>query len=268
MLLRILERSDFGEDAFLPNPAMQAADQILQWGDLARLKLLWGNKVGHQIRNLEFFRLVLEQWSRSTFNKHQEGWGVVFSLLDDVHNSMTEERWDSTLLSKATSVGCIPVVRRLFDAAQHHVQLRNELLDISRCENGLIGTAVLGNHVDVVEYLLGQQSMEPHLQHRNACGENVLHLASRMCNPEIFQLLVPRLKANVCQRDKQGDTVFTRIVMSSSASRGWCEAARILIAEVGNCEHGRFFDEKQAVLRAAMSLGDLEMCRLFHSGGI
>lgn len=180
---------------------------------------------------------------------------------------MTEERWGSTLLSKAASVGCMPVVRRLFNAARHHVRLRNELLDMSRCENGLIGTAVLGTHVDVVEYLLGQEGMEPHLQHRNACGENVLHLASRFCNPEIFQLLVPRLKADVYQRDKQGDTVLTRVVMSSSASRDRCEAARILIAEGGNCGDRRFFDEQQDALRAAMSLGDLEMCRLFRSAG-
>lgn len=264
MLLRMLEHSDFGEDAFLRNPVMQAADQILQWGDLSRLKLLWGSRIGHQIHNREFFQLVLEQWSRSTSNKCRDGWGAVFSLLDDVHDAMSEEGWGSTVLSKAASVGCMPVVRRLFDAAQHHVQLRDELLDISQCENGLIGTAVLGNHVDVVEYLLGQQGVEPHLQHQNACGENVLHLASRICNPEIFQLLVPRLKDNVYQRDKQGDTVFTRIVMSSSASRDRCEAARILIAEVGNCEHGQFFDEQQAALRAAMSLGDWEMRRLFQ----
>ena len=47
MLVRMLEYSDLGGDVFLPSSVMGAADQILQWGDLARLRLLWGSKVGH-----------------------------------------------------------------------------------------------------------------------------------------------------------------------------------------------------------------------------
>lgn len=39
MLRDMLESSDFGKDQFLPNPAIGATDQILQWGDLSRLTL-------------------------------------------------------------------------------------------------------------------------------------------------------------------------------------------------------------------------------------
>lgn len=57
----MLESSDFEKKKFLPNPAMGAADQILQWGDLSRLRLLLRSKIGHQIQNLDLFRLVIKQ---------------------------------------------------------------------------------------------------------------------------------------------------------------------------------------------------------------
>ncbi|KAM7222112.1 hypothetical protein V8F06_002617 [Rhypophila decipiens] len=238
MLCRMLEDSDLDENAFLPSPAMGAADQILQWG----------------------------QWSRSPSDKHRQGWDVVFSLLDDVYDMMAEKRWGSTLLNMAAGTGCMPMIRRLMDASQHQPRLRTELLDMSQSKNGLIGAAVLGNHVDVVEYLLGRQGIEAHLQSRNACGENVLHLASRLCNPAIFRQLVPRLKDNVYQRDKQGDTALIRIIVSSSASRDRCESARILLSEVGAGDGGRFLDDQEA-LCVATRVGDLDMCRLFNNEG-
>ncbi|POR39645.1 Vegetative incompatibility protein HET-E-1 [Tolypocladium paradoxum] len=262
MLQGMLESSDFGKDKFLPNSAIGAADQILQWGDLSRLKLLLGSKIGHEIRNLDFFRLVMKQWSNSISDKCRQGWDVVFDLVDDVLDMMVRERWGNELLRRAASTGCMPIIRRLMDRAQHKAELRAELLDGSQPERGLIGEAVLGNHVDVVEYLLGQQGIEAHLQHRNSHGENVLHLASRLCNPAMFQHLVPRFKDGVHQTDDQNDTALIRIVMSSSTSRDRYESARILLSEGGANENGRLGDEQQEALRIAARLGDLDMCGL------
>jgi len=119
MLLHMLEHSDLDGDAFLPDSVLRAAEQILQWGELTRLNLLWESRHGHQLRNLQFFRLVLDGWSRFSYDKKREGWNVVFSLLDDVElcEAMKDEQWGSKLLSKAVSVGCVPVIRRLFAAA-------------------------------------------------------------------------------------------------------------------------------------------------------
>ena len=111
----------------------------------------------------------------------------------------------------AASTGCMPIIRRLIDRAQHNAELKTELLRGSSREpqtmsfgkpvHQSIGEAVLGNHVDVVEYLLGQQGIEAHLQHRNSRGENVLHLASRPCNPVMFRLSVPCFKECIHQTD-------------------------------------------------------------------
>ena len=60
MLRDMLQSSDFDNDKFLPHPAMGAVDQILQWGDVSRLRILFlGSNVGSQLRDLGFFRLVM-----------------------------------------------------------------------------------------------------------------------------------------------------------------------------------------------------------------
>jgi hypothetical protein len=172
MLRYMIESSDFNKDKFLTNPAMGAADQILQWGDLPRLRILFlGSNTGHQLRNLGFFRLIMKQWCIS--DTHRPGWDVVFDLIDDVLDILVKERWGNELLCMAASMGCMPIIRRLMDRAQHKAGLRTDLLrrsqrapqtrSFGKPVHQSIGEAVLGNHVDIVEYLLGQEGIETHL---------------------------------------------------------------------------------------------------------
>jgi ankyrin repeat protein len=269
MLRDMLESSDFDKDKFLGNPAMGAADQILQWGDMSRLRMLFlGSTIGHQLQNLGFFRLVMKQWSTS--DKRHQDWDIVFDLIDDVLDILVKEQWGNELLCMAASMGCMPIIRRLMDRGQHKAELKTELLRWSPREpqsmtfgkHQSIGEAVLGNHVDVVEYLLGQQGIEAHLQYRNSRGENALHLASRLCNPAMFRLLVSRFKEGVQQTDDQKETALVRIIQRSSASRDQYESAQILLLEGGANWDDRSGDEQQDPLRIAARLGDLEMCRL------
>ncbi|PYH50974.1 uncharacterized protein BO96DRAFT_488655 [Aspergillus niger CBS 101883] len=63
MLRVVLENSDYGNDKFLQDPAMRAADQILRWGEIARLRILFfDNRLGQQLQNPDFFRLVIRRW--------------------------------------------------------------------------------------------------------------------------------------------------------------------------------------------------------------
>jgi ankyrin repeat protein len=115
---------------------------------------------------------------------------------------MVEEHWGNELLCLAAGVGCMPIVQRLMTNAEREGELRNELLRENQLEENhspfdktrhqSIGQAVLGNHVDIVEYLLGQDGIEAHLRYRNSRGENVLHLALGLCNLEIYRILIPR----------------------------------------------------------------------------
>lgn len=122
------------------------------------------------------------------------------------------------------------------------------------------------NHVDAVKYLLGQTGIEAHLEYRNARGENVLHLAPKLCNPKMFRLILPCFKEGVHRTDYQGNTVLNRVIMRSSASHDRYESAKILLLE-GSASEKSYSDEQQNPLRIAVRLHDLEMCRLFVSIG-
>ncbi|KAF1344930.1 hypothetical protein BDV97DRAFT_379781 [Delphinella strobiligena] len=166
MLCHMLDESDFNEGKYFHQTAIRAADQILLWGDESRLKmLLMKDKTGDQLRNLEFFQVIMTQWSyRAT---RRAGWDPVLDLVDLVSDTMVEEYWANEMLCRAARVGCMPIIERLMIRAQHERKLSNELL-----QHQSIGEAVLGNHVDVVKYLLGQKGIEAHLRYRNWNGEN------------------------------------------------------------------------------------------------
>ncbi|MCJ1398882.1 hypothetical protein MMC11_002083 [Xylographa trunciseda] len=276
MLHNMLKNSDFDLEQFLPRAATGAADQVLQWGDLSRLRILFSeNKISHQLQNLDFFRLVLRQWS--TFGKHRHYWDLVFDLVEHVSNTMVQQEWGNELLCIAASAGCMPIIQRLMNRAQHQPELRTELLrevrrdqqcsSFGKSVHQSIGEAVLGNHADVVEYLLGEKGIEAHLQHLNSRGENVLHLASRFCNPVIFRLLIPRFQGDIRHTDNQGDTALVRIIMSSSDSRDRYSSARMLLLQDSANRNSRFWNEEQDPLRIAVRLGDLNMCDLLIGVG-
>ena len=276
MLHNMLKNSDFDMDKFLPQPATGAANQVLQWGDLSRLRVLFlEDRTSHQLQNLDFFRLILRQWSGS--GKYRHNWDLVFDLVEYVLNKLVQEQWGNELLCMAASAGCIPIIQRLMTRAQHQAELRTELLrDIRRDQqppsfgksmHQSVGEAVLGNHVDVVEYLLGEKGIEAHLQHLNSRGENVLHLASGLCNPAMFRLLVPHFQGGMRQTDDQGDTALVRIVMSSSDPRDRYASARILLSQGSANRNSHFWNEQRDPLRIAVRLGDLDMCYLLMSTG-
>ena len=278
ILHNMLKNSNFDTDKFLPQSATRAAEQVLLWGDLSRLRILFlNNKISYQLQNLDFFRLILKQWSGT--GKYHHNWDSAFDLVEHISNTLIQEQWGNELLCMAASAGCMPIIQRLMNRAQHQAQLRTELLREVRRDlqppsfrnsaHQSIGEAVLGNHVDVVEYLLGQKGIEAHLQHLDSCGQNVLHLASRRCNPAMFRLLVPRFPAGICQTDVRGDTVLMRIMMSSlnPNPRDRHASARILLLQASANGISRFWIEQQDPLRIAVRLGDLDMCHLLISIG-
>ena len=126
MLRHMLIHSDFDNKRFLPQSAIKAADQILKWGDLARLKILLSQgKLGYQLQNLEFFRLMIRQWSGSNF--HGRMWDVAFDITEQMVDTMIQEHWANDLMLMATEAGCVPITQRLIDTAQWRGELRAEL---------------------------------------------------------------------------------------------------------------------------------------------
>jgi hypothetical protein len=258
----MLQSSTFDSDKYLPSPAVCAADQILQWGDLSKLKILFiEGKLGHQLRNVDFFRLIIRQWSN--IRARHEDWEAAFSLIDSVLDTMVEEQWGHELLCIAARSGCMPMVQRLLSQAQRKAELKTELLRAFQS----LGNAVLGNHLDTVECILREEGFEAHLRYLNSSGESLLHLASVPCNPGMFRLLLPCLQKNIHQVDNHGDTPLVRIIKSNASSRKRYESARIVLSHVGPDQNGHDHERHQDPLQVAVQLGDIEMCRLLVTEG-
>ncbi|KAF5268293.1 hypothetical protein FOXYS1_820 [Fusarium oxysporum] len=174
------------------------------------------------------------------------------------------EGWGNELLCLAASQGCLPVIERLMKIAQQSIDLRKELLrgpqrqprSLTHQVHQSIGEAVLAGYVGVVEYLLEQEGIETHLHHRNANGENVLHLASVQCNPAMFWALTPRFPDGISQRDRQGKTALMRVVENSSTSQNRIESAQALLSPSTTHQSALSTEDQQEVLQMTKRMHD------------
>ncbi|CAG7978515.1 unnamed protein product [Penicillium olsonii] len=274
ILRHMLERSRFESEDFFQESAIKAADQILQWANVSRLEILFlHSQTSAHLQKFELFRLVIKRWSKARFitkpwHKEQQDWDLVFGLVERMLDKMTEEQWGNELLCLAARAGCMPIVHRLVTSAKNKEELRKELFHktqvkgekpiIEGSTHRLIGNAILGDHADIVEYLLREKIVEPHFRHRNSLGENVLHLATRLCNPDMFRILIPHFQEGIDERDDQGDVPLVRIVMSPLVSR--YEAARSFLLQTSINRDTKSSCWKRDSLRAAVSRLDLDMC--------
>jgi hypothetical protein len=111
MLRVMLGKSDFDNGRFLWNPAMGAADQILRWGDITRLRILFlDEKLGHELQNVGFFRLVIRRWSDRI---SQQDWTPVFSLIDYMPEGSVQGEWRNEILTFAANYRCTPMIKRM-----------------------------------------------------------------------------------------------------------------------------------------------------------
>ncbi|KAF5228974.1 hypothetical protein FAUST_10708 [Fusarium austroamericanum] len=103
LLFEMLEKSEFESDEFLPNTALVAVDQILQWGDLCRLRMLFfGRETGRYLQNLKFFRLIIDLWRFSNRN-YRQNWDIAFGIINDIPDILIRKEWGNKLLCLAAS---------------------------------------------------------------------------------------------------------------------------------------------------------------------
>ncbi|KAJ5612711.1 hypothetical protein N7510_005905 [Penicillium lagena] len=171
MLRHMLKDSNFDNDKFLQKPAIMAVDQILQWGDVSRLRMLFfHDRLGDQLQNLDFFRLVLKKWHDP--NISHDNWDHVFDLVNGVSDRMIQEHWGNELLCLAAGAGCMPIIQRLVSGARGKAELRSELLRGFRYEqwssldtpmHPSIAEAILGEiHIEMAENVLRENGIKAH----------------------------------------------------------------------------------------------------------
>ncbi|KAF4451901.1 hypothetical protein F53441_5220 [Fusarium austroafricanum] len=258
LLRKMLENCDFESHKFLPNTAMLAAEQVLQWADLRRLRMLFhGRGTARHLQNLGFFRRIIDSWRFPNINSNDD-WDAAFDIINDIPDILVREEWGNELLCLAASRGCLPFIQRLMKLAHQNNDLREELLRGPPREpaHQSIGEAALADHVGVVEYLLEQEGIEEHLHHRNLKGENVLHLASVQCTPAMFRALVPRLPGGISERDCQGKTALMRAIESSRPLQTHVESAQVLLSLSTTHQSERFTEDQQEALQMVEQMQD------------
>nr|POE54992.1 hypothetical protein CFP56_78277 [Quercus suber] len=199
-------------------------------------------------------------------------WDPVFDLVNRVSDTMVREYWANELFCVAAQLGCLPIMQRLLTRAREEGELAFQLLHGARQEkqrppparslHQSIGEAVLGNHVDVVALLLAQQGMEAHLRYVNSRQENVLHLAAGRCNPAMFHQLAPHTRDLQWQTDYQGASPLLRIVLSTADYEHRLESVKILLLQNAANDRTHVRAGQQEALRAAVRLGEVDMCSL------
>ncbi|KAF6799482.1 ankyrin repeat protein [Colletotrichum sojae] len=204
MLLRMIEVAELESPSFLANTVRLAVDQVLRWGDLRRLRtLFFGRGTGGHIQNLNFFRRVIDSW-RFSNTKYRQDWDAAFDIVNDIPGILDVDLREELL---------------------REPQRRSRSLNHQAHQS--IGEAVLAGHSGVLEYLLRQDGIETHLRHRNANGENVLHLASVQCDPAMFRALALRFPDGTSRKDCQDRTPLMRVVENVSALQNRMEPAKL-----------------------------------------
>lgn len=262
----LLKNATFDTPTYLPSPAMKAADEVLQWGDLSRLKILLESEAfGHQLRNLEFFQLIIQRWVN--FRQRHEDWKPAFELIDCVSDALVEDEWGRGLLCAAARAGCLPIIKRLVNQMHGNVKLKHELM----ASQYIFVEAVLGNNADVVECLLGEADFWPYLLFVGVGDcETVLHVAAKHCNPAVFKLLVPhpRMTKALRQTDNAQETPLMYIIKSDASSKNRYESAKILLAEaVATGPSDKSLGGRRCPLEIAVQMGDVEMCGILICKG-
>ncbi|EXV04769.1 hypothetical protein X797_002451 [Metarhizium robertsii] len=165
MFRHVVESSDFGSAKFLPESIMRAADQLIQWGDICRLRMLpLDEKAKHRLLTFEFFRLVIHQWFGRKTDLRRQNWDGVFDFIYDVLDVMIREKWAKKLFCAAAAKCCLPMIQRLVGRARINKELESELrcrdfpdadetLNTSAVSH-LIQEAMREDDIEVVEYLI------------------------------------------------------------------------------------------------------------------
>ncbi|KAI0545041.1 hypothetical protein F4679DRAFT_562428 [Xylaria curta] len=171
---------------------------------------------------------------------------------------------------------CFPVVKKLFKAADSNPALRGELLsdrlragDAGLYAHQSVAVAVRNSDSYMLRYLLNQKGIEAHLNHVNAGGYGVLHIAAVHAELDGFKLLVPRLKVQVNMTNKQGNTALNVLIHSHPRAVG---CVKVLLTE-GEADVSGHHEEEgdntkyHHALHQALRGGAKEMCHVLAEHG-
>lgn len=261
------------EDQYAAEQQKQyAVKAIIRRGDISRLPMLICFNAGKSIdKAAQISANVMRLWqqrSRTLTRDDERKFNRVFDHIASGFDIMVQQEWANEILCCAAQQGCLPIIKRLFEAASHNATLMQAILqprDRQHEETDdavyhqSVGEAVWNNRHKTVAYLLQQEGIEPHLQYRDKKRRNVLHLASRWDNLEMMKLLLSRFSNGVNQKNIEGDMPLQSCIFHNSPA----EQLKLLLEAGADVRCG--LDEQPSdwyePIRMASRRGNLEVIK-------
>lgn len=217
-----------------------AVKTILRQGDMSRLpKLMRFDTEANLAEAVHSSVAVMQHWSSKCEDltaDEKSNFDLVFDHIASGFNMMVEQEWGNELLCLAAGCGCIPIIERLFKAASCNPDLRKEILRTPHRDNGKqheavhhqsVGDAAWNGQGATVAFLLEQEGIEAHLNYKDLKGNNVLHKATRSCDPETFGLLLSRYPEGIAERN-EGESTPLQVLVFRRRDDG-AELIRLLL---------------------------------------
>ena len=235
---------------------MSAAKQAVDYEKFYVVKVLLNHPTTtstfQEDQDMEILILMVNKW-RLLKASGVESWSQLTELMLEKFRDTLTHHANLVLLMAARS-DCLPVVKRLFEAAKTDQQIRSGLMQRTCDDWGPIGWAGSFGHVEIVRYLCEQKGIESHLYHQDPFGDNIYHFVARNGNPEALRVLVRNFPEGVHQAN--GSTTPLQVAVNHGQS---LEAVKILLLE-GQADVNAG-DPYFMPLRCAVRNGRPDMCR-------
>jgi hypothetical protein len=182
-----------------------------------------------------------------------ESWSQLTELmLEKFRDRLTHEA--NLVLLEAARSDCLPIVKKLFEAAMTDQQIRNGLLKRTSDNWGPIGWAGSFGHIEIMRYLCEQEGIESHLYHQDPSGDNIYHFIAQNGHPEALRVLIRYFPEGVHQAN--GNTTPLQVAVNYGQN---LEAVKVLLLE-GQADVNAGLPYFMP-LRCAVRNGRPDMCR-------
>lgn len=166
------------------------------------------------------------------------------------------DRFASHILLVAATIGCLPMVQRLFEVARCDQRITRCLLEPSTDLWGPIGRAAMFDHIEILKYLCQQgKMMEVHLHHHTKREHSIYLDVVLRGNVDILRVVIRYFPEGINDANDFLTPLQTAVLCAKSI-----EAARVLLLE-GKADINAG-DPSLMPLKCAVSQGDIDMCRM------
>ncbi|PTB75150.1 hypothetical protein M440DRAFT_1358033 [Trichoderma longibrachiatum ATCC 18648] len=271
-----LLKCDLHTPDFLPDSVWVAVDGLVFRNSISAVEQLLRDKsLGSILCCTDFFYEVVVDWTnaRRLMGNAAKEWESIFDyLIRALRYDLLKE--GNEVLCRAARNGCLPLVKKLFEASETDADLRRAIISGPRQQldgrnwglglyrHQSIGEAAYLGHAEVVRFLCQQPGIEPHLRHVNHHGHTVFHQAAAIGNKEVLLILIQHWPEGVNLRNKTNDVALGDFIFRCmNGDRRAIDTVRAMLSTGKVDATGLYDDPGHSPLCTAIKKGEIELCK-------